>query len=117
MTNNGEPIYHVYYVADGLQVARNLIRQLFNSDIASGCISSTVSTIYRAYSRQPRIVYLTSIFRSVEPQSDRGTTGPGDQSGPRSRHLMRCLQSGQPFHSCRRFPTSFSTACRCEQRP
>jgi hypothetical protein len=29
MTNNGEPIYHVYYVADGLQVARNLIRKLF----------------------------------------------------------------------------------------
>jgi hypothetical protein len=29
MTNNGEPIYHVYYVADGLQVALNLIRKLF----------------------------------------------------------------------------------------
>jgi hypothetical protein len=31
MTNNGEPIYHAYYVADGLQVARNLIKQLFAS--------------------------------------------------------------------------------------
>jgi hypothetical protein len=33
MTDNGEPIYHVYY-ADGLQVARNLIKQLF-ADLAS----------------------------------------------------------------------------------